>query len=100
VSWKSRSPTTKPGLHTLRFRYACSGTTVGGACRPLDLWVNNVRVGQLPFTATGAGVWTAYADNPAVTVTLDNSVGSTNTVELRAVNNVGPNIDRLTISSQ
>jgi hypothetical protein len=89
--------TTKPGTHTLTFRYACNAPT-GNNCRPLDLWVNGAFVATVPFLGTGA--WTTYLDNPAVSVALNNSMSGANQVELRAVNNVGPNIDKLTIASQ
>jgi glucose/arabinose dehydrogenase len=74
------------GTRMLEFRYALSG-----ANRPLELRVNGVAVGTVPFLNTGG--WTTWRVS-GVAVPLN---AGANTVRLTAVGSSGPNVDSLTV---
>jgi hypothetical protein len=75
------------GVHRLVFRYANGGT----ASRPLELRVDNVLVGDLPFAPTGG--WTDWSTQAQV-LTLG---AGTHKVRLTAKGASGGNIDYLQV---
>jgi hypothetical protein len=86
ITWQVEVP--EAGQYDFIFRYA-----LGSSDRPLNLYVNGERVGEVPFSGTGA--WTSYLSVTLADISLE---AGENTIELVAdAGSPGPNVDAMRI---